>query len=119
LRGDAAVDDDASRVSTKLLKMSSINPFAPQGRSAASAAARAASSPGPTSQPTSQPQRPPKKRKGHRGGKKKRSRRKSFAILHEDSHDELGESSGNGFYKVAQASLSGTSIDSEALLDHR
>ncbi|KAM0482983.1 hypothetical protein ACHAPX_002427 [Trichoderma viride] len=100
--------------------MSSSNPFAPQGRSAASAAARAASSPGPTSQPTSHPQRPPKKRKGHRGGKKKRSRRKSFAILHEDSHDEeLGESSGNGFYKVAQASLSGTSIDSEALLDHR
>ncbi|KAH8128454.1 magnesium transporter [Trichoderma asperellum] len=99
--------------------MSSSNPFDPQGRAASSAAARAASSPGPTSQPASLPQRPPKKRKGHRGGKKKRSRRKSFAILHEDSHDELGESSGNGFYKVAQANLSGTSIDSEALLDHR
>lgn len=75
----------------------------------------AAASPGPA-QP-SQPQRPPKKRKGHRAGKNKRSRRKSFAILHD--HDELGEPSGNGFYKVAQASLSGTSIDSEALLDHR
>lgn len=113
------MDDGVSHVLKKLLKMSSSNPFDPQGRAASSAAARAASSPGPTSQPASLPQRPPKKRKGHRGGKKKRSRRKSFAILHEDSHDELGESSGNGFYKVAQANLSGTSIDSEALLDHR
>lgn len=113
------MDDGVSHVLKKLLKMSSSNPFDPQGRAAPSAAARAASSPGPTSQPASLPQRPPKKRKGHRGGKKKRSRRKSFAILHDDSHDELGESSGNGFYKVAQANLSGTSIDSEALLDHR
>ena len=59
-----------------------------------------------------------RKRKGHRGGKKKRSRRKSFAILHEDSHDE-GQSSVDGFYQQTQGNLSGTSIDSEALLDHR
>ncbi|RFU77732.1 magnesium transporter [Trichoderma arundinaceum] len=103
--------------------MSSSNRFTALGHESPASAARAASSPGPgpTSQPASQPQErpPPKKRKGHRAGRKKRSRRKSFAILHEDSHDELGESSGNGFYKVAQANLSGTSIDSEALLDHR
>ncbi|KAH6606468.1 magnesium transporter [Trichoderma cornu-damae] len=100
--------------------MSSSNRFTPLGRESVAAGA-ASPSPGPTSQPaSSQPQLPaPRKRKGHRGGKKKRARRKSFAILHEDSHDELGESSGNGFYEVAQANLSGTSIDSEALLDHR
>lgn len=76
----------------------------------------------PAAQPSPQPsqsqsQRPQKKKRPHRGGKKKRSRRKSFALLHD--HDELGESSGNGFYGVSQANLSGTSIDSEALLDHR
>ncbi|KAM6479764.1 hypothetical protein HDV62DRAFT_367865 [Trichoderma sp. SZMC 28011] len=89
--------------------MSSSNRFNPLGHSPSAAASSAMAEP-------SQPQRPPKKRKGHRGGKKKRSRRKSFAMLHDH---ELGESSGNGFYQVAQASLSGTSIDSEALLDHR
>ncbi|GJN77767.1 CorA metal ion transporter [Purpureocillium lilacinum] len=61
----------------------------------------------------------PRKRKGHRGGKKKRSRRKSFAALAEDSHDEMQEASGEGFYKMPTGNLSGTSIDSEALLDHR
>lgn len=61
----------------------------------------------------------PRKRKGHRGGKKKRSRRKSFAILPEDSHDEAGPSGSGLLYQVPSANLSGTSIDSEALLDHR
>ena len=61
----------------------------------------------------------PRKRKGHRGGKKKRSRRKSFAALAEDSHDEMQDASGEGFYKMPTGNLSGTSIDSEALLDHR
>lgn len=89
--------------------MSTSNRFNPLGHSPSAAASSAMAEP-------SQPQRPPKKRKGHRGGKKKRSRRKSFAML---GDHELGESSGNGFYQVAQASLSGTSIDSEALLDHR
>ncbi|KAH7023185.1 hypothetical protein EDB80DRAFT_598408 [Ilyonectria destructans] len=61
-----------------------------------------------------------KKRKGHRGGKKKRTRRKSFAALDEDDeHDESQQESGEGFFKMANANLSGTSIDSEALLDHR
>ncbi|KAH8737419.1 hypothetical protein BGZ61DRAFT_438288 [Ilyonectria robusta] len=61
-----------------------------------------------------------KKRKGHRGGKKKRTRRKSFAALDEDDgQDESQQESGEGFFKMANANLSGTSIDSEALLDHR
>ncbi|OAA42602.1 CorA family metal ion transporter [Metarhizium rileyi] len=63
-------------------------------------------------------QKQPRKRKGHRGGKKKRSRRKSFAALTEDSHDEAPSGSGL-LYQVPTASLSGTSIDSQALLDHR
>ncbi|KAG5993586.1 hypothetical protein E4U43_003464 [Claviceps pusilla] len=62
----------------------------------------------------------PRKRKGHRGGKKKRSRRKSFAALAEDSHDESPGPSASGIvYQLPGASLSDTSIDSEALLDHR
>lgn len=66
------------------------------------------------------PRAPPKKRKGHRGGKKKRSRRKSFAILEGDGQDELDDdSSGQGFYQGPARNLSGTSLDSEALLDHR
>ena len=84
-----------------------------------------AASPGPASSAAplqgaqQQPQGPTKKKKGHRSGKKKRSRRKSFAVLHEDDHDEIDHTSGDGLYRIPQASLSGTSIDSEALLDHR
>ncbi|KAF4466893.1 metal ion transporter [Fusarium albosuccineum] len=59
-----------------------------------------------------------RKRKGHRGGKKKRSRRKSFAAL-DDEHDDSQDGSGEGFFNLPHANLSGTSIDSEALLDHR
>ncbi|KAK7415473.1 CorA metal ion transporter [Neonectria punicea] len=70
------------------------------------------------STPTERPKA--KKRKGHRGGKKKRSRRKSFAALDEDDgHDESHQETGEGFYKMPAANLSGTSIDSETLLDHR
>ncbi|PHH67168.1 hypothetical protein CDD81_2937 [Ophiocordyceps australis] len=62
----------------------------------------------------------PRRRKNHRGGKKKkRSRRKSFAALVDDSHDEMASGSGDVFYQLAPANLSNTSIDSEALLDHR
>lgn len=61
----------------------------------------------------------PRKRKGHRGGKKKRLRRKSFAALTEDSHDERSGASRSGLYQVPSASLSDASIDSEVLLDHR
>lgn len=81
------------------------------------------SAPAASTDPSSQDQRShtqPRKRKGHRGGKKKRSRRKSFAALTEDSHDEASGPSGSGMaYQLPGASLSGTSIDSEALLDHR
>ncbi|KAG5939093.1 hypothetical protein E4U53_007889 [Claviceps sorghi] len=61
-----------------------------------------------------------RKRKGHRGGKKKRSRRKSFAALVEDSHDESPGPSASGIiYQLPGATFSDTSIDSQALLDHR
>lgn len=73
----------------------------------------------PAPQPAEEQRRPqPKKRKGHRGGKKKRSRRKSFAVLDEDGQDDLAEGSGDGFYQLPAANLSGTSVDSD-LLDHR
>lgn len=62
----------------------------------------------------------PRKRKGHRGGKKKRARRKSFAAFDEDDgRDEAEEAAGEGFFNLPKANLSGASIDSEALLDHR
>lgn len=61
-----------------------------------------------------------RKRKGHRGGRKKRTRRKSFAALDDDDdHDEDREATGEGFFNLPRANLSNTSIDSEALLDHR
>lgn len=66
----------------------------------------------------------PKKRKGHRAGKKKkRDRRKSFAITNDElNHDEGMSSSmanpSQSFYGQRH-NLSGTSIDSETLLDHR
>ncbi|KAK8925152.1 putative metal iontransporter [Metarhizium anisopliae] len=72
-----------------------------------------------TGKATPDSQKQPRKRKGHRGGKKKRSRRKSFAALAEDSHDEAGPSGPGLLYQVPKANLSSTSIDSEALLDHR
>lgn len=63
--------------------------------------------------------KPPRKRKGHRGGKKKRSRRKSFAVLDDDGATENDEESGGGLYQHQARNLSETSLDSEALLDHR
>ncbi|RMZ72021.1 family metal ion transporter [Pyrenophora seminiperda CCB06] len=75
---------------------------------------------------------PPKKKKTHRGGKKRRNRRQSFAagveLAQADSMDERpslanvashGQSRGsNGFYRT-HSNLSNTSLESEALLDHR
>jgi magnesium transporter len=73
-----------------------------------------------------------KKKKKHRAGKKKRNRRQSF-IAPEDlpgvnsdsertsllkvpgSHSEARE----GFYRAVRANVSATSLESEALLDHR
>lgn len=109
------------------------NPLGPLSRSPkdnagqSSAAALPAARPSDSSQqpqaqaqrPQPQPEQPPKKRKGHRAGKKKRQRRKSFAILDDENRSELGEASGEGLYQIPSANLSGTSIDSEALLDHR
>lgn len=63
-------------------------------------------------------QQRPKKRRNHRGGRKKRQRRKSFAILDEDEESRNSQN-GDGLYAIPSANLSGTSIDSEALLDHR
>ncbi|CAN8099336.1 unnamed protein product [Discula destructiva] len=66
----------------------------------------------------------PKKRKGHRAGKKKKkNRRPSFAINNDEmNHDEGMSSSmanhGQSFYGQRH-NLSGTSIDSATLLDHR
>lgn len=74
----------------------------------------------------------PAKKKKHRGGKKKRNRRQSFAapsdIGTEDMNDErpsLANVTGNSrsrgstsFYQM-HSNLSSTSLESEALLDHR
>lgn len=73
----------------------------------------------------------PKKRKNHRG-KKKRARRQSFAPSDVDDGAGLGESSRNdalresqsaareSFYRVqGTRNMSNTSLESEALLDHR
>ncbi|KAJ0168810.1 putative metal ion transporter C17A12.14 [Colletotrichum tanaceti] len=63
----------------------------------------------------------PRRRKNHRGGaKKKRNRRKSFAVLPEESHDEAPDPAPEreDFYRQ-RTNLSNTSIESEALLDHR
>ncbi|GKT98273.1 metal ion transporter [Fusarium langsethiae] len=74
----------------------------------------------PESSNNSNASRAARKRKGHRGGRKKRTRRKSFAAMDDDDdHDETREAAGEGFFNLPRANLSNTSIDSEALLDHR
>ncbi|CZS94823.1 probable MNR2-Manganese resistance protein [Rhynchosporium graminicola] len=69
----------------------------------------------------------PKKKRNHRGGKKKR-RRQSFAASTEDgsgmpetSHSRMNTNSAarDSFYRLQGRNLSNTSIESEALLDHR
>jgi magnesium transporter len=71
-----------------------------------------------------------KKRRNHRAGKKKRVRKQSFAASTEDGHGmpENSQSyrAGNSenaarasFYRLQGRNLSNTSIESEALLDHR
>ena len=78
---------------------------------------------------------PAKKRRNHRGGKHKRTRRKSFAIAEDEhanaemtrSNRDLRDPSTPGparvpMYRLGQSggrTLSSTSLDSEALLDHR
>ncbi|KAK4129554.1 cora-like Mg2+ transporter protein [Parathielavia appendiculata] len=75
-----------------------------------------------TSHPPSTSGNAPRRRKNHRGGRKKKARRKSFALPADDiAHD--GANSGldepQAFYARPGRNLSTTSIDSEALLDHR
>lgn len=74
-----------------------------------------------------------KKRRNHRAGKKKKNRRRSFAVAEErgerenvirpdlDSHARPAETR-PPFYRLGQSggrALSESSMDSEALLDHR
>ncbi|KAF2134531.1 cora-domain-containing protein [Dothidotthia symphoricarpi CBS 119687] len=68
----------------------------------------------------------PAKKKKHRGGKKRRNRRQSFAATPDlgtgdmsDERPSMGDSRGSsGFYRH-HGNLSSTSLESEALLDHR
>jgi len=69
-----------------------------------------------------------KKKRNHRGGKKKRARKQSFAVSTEDGSEmpEISYRRGppesavrNSFYRLQGRNLSSTSIESEALLDHR
>ncbi|KAJ4297122.1 CorA metal ion transporter [Collariella sp. IMI 366227] len=92
--------------------------------------------PPPTSRPGSTPAlshtpNPPsstghgsRRRKNHRGGRKKKaSRRKSFALPNnetpQDSANEGLEEARPSFYSRPGHNLSNTSIESQALLDHR
>lgn len=76
---------------------------------------------------------PGKKRRNHRAGKKKKNRRRSFALAEEggerenvtrpdlDSHAHPSETR-PPFYRLGQSggrALSESSMESEALLDHR
>jgi len=71
-----------------------------------------------------------RKKRNHRGGKKKRARKQSFAASTEDGSGMLetpqphrngqAESAArSSFYRLDGRNLSNTSIESEALLDHR
>ncbi len=76
------------------------------------------------------PQAIPKKKRNHRGGKKKRARKHSFAVSTEDGSGMLDTTDSrrrgaaesavrNSFYRLQGGNLSSTSVESEALLDHR
>jgi magnesium transporter len=103
------------------------------GATYAEAAAPHASTHGQDSQDQAGPSSSaPAKKKKHRGGKKKRNRRQSFAASADigtgDMNDErpsLANVTGNSrsrgsnsFYRMS-SNLSNTSLESEALLDHR
>lgn len=69
-------------------------------------------------------QQPQRRRKNHRGGKKKKSRRKSFAVGADDMTQDEGPGTAlnaarESFYDMPGGNISGNSLDSEALLDHR
>lgn len=100
------------------------NPLGAMSRSPKNSSGQSSAAPSQPTRPPAQPtqsepaQHRPKKRKGHRGGKSKRQRRKSFAVLDEEEENRNAET-GEGLYQIPSANLSGTSIDSETLLDHR
>jgi magnesium transporter len=72
-----------------------------------------------------------KKKRNHRGGKKKRTRRQSFALpadngsgMQESSRGHRGDDDEQNaarasFYRLHATNTSNTSLESEALLDHR
>ncbi len=72
-----------------------------------------------------------KKSRNHRGGKKKRPRKQSFGLSNDgselpetsQSHRSRSPSADNAarasFYRLEGKNMSNTSIESEALLDHR
>ena len=70
---------------------------------------------------------PKKKRNNHRGGRKKRARRQSFAVSNDgagmpetSSSRREGENTARAsFYRLQGRNMSNTSIESDALLDHR
>ncbi|EHA57365.1 manganese resistance protein MNR2 [Pyricularia oryzae 70-15] len=65
-------------------------------------------------------QQPGRRKRTHRGGKKKKkSRRQSFATGPDDMANDDLSTAGSNFYTNHAAHLSNTSLDSEALLDHR
>ena len=83
-------------------------------------ASDAGSRPGPSAL-----QPPSKKKRNHRGGKKKRPRKQSFAVSTEDGSGIQGgsaraeASARDTLYRLQSRNLSNTSLESEALLDHR
>ncbi|KAL2199205.1 hypothetical protein P885DRAFT_67256 [Corynascus similis CBS 632.67] len=84
---------------------------------AASTSAHASPSPAPSASA-------PRRRKNHRGGRKKKPRRKSFALpadeIAQDSVNEGGlEDASQRFYARPGHNISTTSLESESLLDHR
>jgi magnesium transporter len=78
--------------------------------------------PGPAVVPGSS-HAPAKKKKTHRGtkGKRKKDRRKSFAVHNDDINEEepVATAAHSSSLYPQHHNLSGTSLDSEALLDHR
>ncbi|KAK4185964.1 putative metal ion transporter [Podospora australis] len=78
-----------------------------------------------TNPPTGSNGHAPRRRKNHRAGKKKKTRRKSFAVPADDiasgniDSEGVANASREGFYSRPGLNLSNTSIDSDALLDHR
>ncbi|KAH8676408.1 hypothetical protein BGZ60DRAFT_402569 [Tricladium varicosporioides] len=64
----------------------------------------------------------PKKKRNHRGGKKKRTRKQSFVAgeMNAPSQSESQASAvRTSFYRLQGRNISNTSLESEALLDHR